>query len=190
MSVSKYVMKGKLLNKKYEPFVEEFKRHDDDRLLVVNTLNQLLEAWFQRAVGNFDAEVQAHFPAEYRLQIDTWQGVSNGADQPEQLESLKNHFENNKFQNMFINTPNVLAAILFAASGGLAFVTLYALIVTVLAAGFLGYRVFKAIGSYPARIQAAADDLNAVMNEIAEFRRYYEQERAKKGELLSTVEFL
>lgn len=151
---------------------------------------QNTKAWFQRAVGNFDAEVQAHFPAEYRLQIDTWQGVSNGADQPEQLESLKNHFENNKFQNMFINTPNVLAAILFAASAGLAFVTLYALIVTVLAAGFLGYRVFKAIGSYPARIQAAADDLNAVMNEIAEFRRYYEQERAKKGELLSTVEFL
>ena len=44
MSVSKYVMKGKLLNKKYEPFVEEFKQYDDDRLLVVNMLNQLLEA--------------------------------------------------------------------------------------------------------------------------------------------------
>ena len=44
MSKSKYIMKGKLLNKKYEPFVEEFEQHDDDRLLVVNMLNQLLEA--------------------------------------------------------------------------------------------------------------------------------------------------
>lgn len=44
MSKSKYIMKGELLNKKYEPFVEEFKRCDDDRLLVVNMLSQLLEA--------------------------------------------------------------------------------------------------------------------------------------------------
>lgn len=44
MSKSKYIMKGKLLNIKYEPFVEEFKRHEDDRLLVVNMLDQLLGA--------------------------------------------------------------------------------------------------------------------------------------------------
>lgn len=88
------------------------------------------------------------------------------------------------------NTPNIAAAILFIASAGLAFVTLYSLVVTALAAGFLGFRVFKAIQGYPVRVQAALDNLNAVMNEIAEFRRYYEEQRAKKGELLSTVEFL
>ena len=91
---------------------------------------------------------------------------------------------------MFVNTPNIAAAILFIASAGLAFVTLYSLVVTALAAGFLGFRVFKAIQGYPVRVQAALDNLNAVMNEIAEFRRYYEEQRAKKGELLSTVEFL
>lgn len=91
---------------------------------------------------------------------------------------------------MFVNTPNIVAAILFVASAGLAFVTLYSLIVTALAAGFLAFRVFKAIQNYPLRIQAAIDNLNAVMNEIAEFRRYYDDERAKKGEVLSVVEFL
>ena len=91
---------------------------------------------------------------------------------------------------MLVNTPNILAAILFIASAGLAFVTLYSLIVTVLAAGFLVFRAFKAVQDYPVRIQAAVDNLNAVMDEIAEFRRYYEEQRAKKDELLSTVEFL
>lgn len=151
---------------------------------------QNTKAWFKSAVDRFDAKLQEAFPSEYKLHIDTWDGISNGNDQSEQVESIKNHFENNKFQNMFVNTPNIAAAILFIASAGLAFVTLYSLIVTALAAGFLGFRVFKAIQGYPVRVQAALDNLNAVMNEIAEFRRYYEEQRAKKSELLSTVEFL
>lgn len=44
MSKSKYVMKSKLLKMKYEPFIEEFSQTNDDRLLVVNTVNQLVEA--------------------------------------------------------------------------------------------------------------------------------------------------
>lgn len=151
---------------------------------------QNTKAWFKGAVSNFDAKLQQAFPVEYRFRIDTWEGVSNGSDYAEQMESLQNHFENNKFQNMFVNTPNMLAAILFIASVGLAFVTIYSLIVAALAAGFLAFRVVKAIQGYPLRIQAAADNLNAVMNEIAEFRRYYEEQRAKKDALLSTVEFL
>ena len=91
---------------------------------------------------------------------------------------------------MYVNTLNILAVILFIVSAGLAFVTLYSLIVTALSAGFLVFRVLKAQKEYPLRIQAAVDNLNACMGEIAEFRRYYEDNRAKKDELLSTVEFL
>ena len=151
---------------------------------------QNTKTWFKSAVGKFDARLQEAFPTEYKLQVDGWEGISNGSDQAEQVESIKNHFENNKFQNMFVNTPNLVAAILFVASAGLAFVTPYALIVTALAAGFLGFRVFKAVQSYPVRVQAAVDNVNAVMNEITEFKRYCEEQRAKKSELLSTVEFL
>lgn len=151
---------------------------------------QNTKAWFKKAVDNFDAKLQEEFPTQYNLHIDTWDGVSNGNDQAEQVESLKNHFENNKFQNMFVNTPNILAAILFIVSAGLAFVTLYSLIVTALAAGFLVFRVLQAIKVYPLRVQAAVDSLNACMGELAEFRRYFDEKRAKKDELLSTVEFL
>ena len=151
---------------------------------------QNTKSWFKSAVDNFDGKVQEAYPTEYKLHIDTWEGVSNGNDQAEQIQSLKNHFDNNKFQNMFVNTPNILAAILFVVSAGLAFATLYALIVTALSAVFLVFRVLQAIKKYPLRIKAATDNLNAVMGEIAEFKRYYDEKRAKKDELLSTVEFL
>ena len=151
---------------------------------------QNTKSWFKKAVENFDAKLQESLPTQYSLHIDTWEGISNGNDQSEQVQSLKNHFDNNKFQNMFVNTPNILAAILFIVSAGLAFVTLYALIVTGLSAGFLVFRVLTALKAYPKRVQAAIDNLNACMGEITEFRRYFDEKRSKKGELLSKVEFL
>ena len=151
---------------------------------------QNTKSWFKKAVDNFDAKLQTAFPTQYNLYVDTWEGVSNGSDQHEQVESLKNHFENNKFHNMFVNNPNIFAAILLIASAGLAFATLYSLIVTALAAGFLIFRIARALKAYPKRVQAAIDDLNACMDEIAEFRRYFDEKCAKKDELLSIVEFL
>lgn len=74
MSVSKYVMKGKLLNKKYEPFVEEFKQYDDDRLLVVNMLNQLLEAC--KAMESMDnVFVRVAFNRAFTEQNETMEGI-------------------------------------------------------------------------------------------------------------------
>lgn len=151
---------------------------------------QNTKAWFKKAVDNFDAKLRENLPTQYNLHIDNWDGVSNGNDHAEQIESLKNYFENNKFQNMYVNTPNILAAILLIVSAGLAFVTLFSLIVTVLAAGFLTFRVLKARKEYPLRVQAAVDSLNACMGELAEFRRYFDANRKMKDELLSTVEFL
>lgn len=146
--------------------------------------------WFKSAVANFDAKMQESFPNDYHLKIDSWEGISNGNDQEEQLESLKNYFDNNKFQNMYVNTLNILAVILFIVSAGLAFVTVFSLIVTALSAGFLVFRVLSAKKKYRLRIQAAVSNLNACMGEITEFRRYYEEKRAQKDVLLSTVEFL
>ena len=39
-----YKVKARLFENKYGPFVEEFKQHNDDRILVVNILGQALEA--------------------------------------------------------------------------------------------------------------------------------------------------
>jgi len=151
---------------------------------------QNTKAWFKSAVNNWDAKLNAALPSEYRLHIDTWDGVSNGQDQAEQTESMKNYYDNNKFQNMFVNTPNIAAAIVFLFSIGLAFVTLYSLIATGLAAGFLVWRVLKAMKEYPVRVQASLDNLSSRMAEIADFRQYFEEKRTQKDELLSVVEFI
>jgi hypothetical protein len=151
---------------------------------------QNTKAWFKGAINHWDAGLHAAFPREYRLRIGAWDGVSNGQDEAEQAESMKNHFENNKFHDMYVNTPNIAAGIVLLASAGLAFVTLFALVATGLAAAFLAWRVLKAMKDYPARLRAALGDLGSCMAEIADFRRYYEENRRKKDELLSVVEFI
>jgi len=146
--------------------------------------------WFKSAVNNWSAKLNAAFPQEYRLHIDIWDGISNGQDEAQQAQSLQNFYENNKFQYMFVNAPNIAAAILVLLSLGLVFVTPFSLVVTVLAAGFLGWRVLTALKEYPARMQAALANLSACMAEVADFKRYYEENQAKKGELLGIIEFI
>ncbi|MCX6055113.1 MAG: hypothetical protein NTZ74_09415 [Chloroflexi bacterium] len=151
---------------------------------------QNTKTWFKFAVNNWDVKLQAAFPSEYKLHIDSWASVSNGHDHTEQIENMKNYYENNKFQNMFVNTPNIAAAIVFIISIGLAFVTLYSLIATGFAVGFLIWRVLKSIKKYPARVQASLNNLSACMAEITDFRRYFEENHSKKDELFSEVEFI
>ena len=151
---------------------------------------QNTKGWFKKAVDNFDAKIQENVPASFQLEIDTWQGVSNGDDQEEQAKSLQAHFDNNKFQNKFVNTPNIVAAILLLISVGIGFITPWAFIATGVALIFLVIRVIIANTQYPRRVKAAMDNLNAVMGEIAEFKRYYEEKRAVKNEILNVVEFL
>ena len=151
---------------------------------------QNTKSWFKNAVSNWDAKLSAAYPNEYNLSIDTWSGVSRGQDFAVQAENMNNYYQNNKFQNMYVNSPNIAAAIVFLFSAGLAFVTPFSLIATALSAGFLAWRVLKARKEYPLRIQTSLESLAACMADIAHFKRYYEENRAKKDELLSIVEFI
>jgi len=151
---------------------------------------QNTKTWFKNAINNWDVKLHAAFPNEYNLQIDTWKGVSNGYDEAEQTESMQNYYENNKFQNMYVNSLNIAAAIVLLVSAGLAFVTLFSLIATGLAAGFLVFRILSAKEKYAKRIQTALENLSSCMAEIADFRRHFEENRIKKDELLSVVEFI
>lgn len=135
-------------------------------------------------------KVQQEFPIEYSLSIDTWTGVSNGNDQAELTENMKNYYETNKFQNMFVNTPNIAALLVLIISAGLAFVTLYSLVATVAAGAFLAYRCVKAMKEYPKRVNAALEALGRTLSEIAEFRQYFEENSKKKDEVLSAAEFI
>ena len=144
--------------------------------------------WFQAALDRWDVELQDRHPLNFDLAIDTWRGTSNGEDQAEQITAMKNYFENHKFHNMYVNTPNIAAAIVLILSAGLAFVTLYALVATALAAGFLVFRVLRAMKEYPKRVNAALENLNKCMGEIAEFKQYFADNRKKKDDALRMLE--
>lgn len=146
--------------------------------------------WFMSAVNKWALYLQQSQPLDYPLSIDTWKSVSNGYDQNEQVENMKQYYENNKFQLMYINTGNIAAVIIFILSLGLAFVTPYSLIATVLSLGFLAFNIIKANKEYPARVNASLSLLNSSMIELANFRQFYAESSEKKDVLLSKIEYL
>lgn len=151
---------------------------------------QNTKSWFKSALERFSTKVEQEFPIEYHLSIDTWTGTSSGNDQAELAENMRNYYNTNKFQNMYVNTYNIAALLVIAVSAGLAFVTPYALIATVAAGAFLAYRCIKAMKEYPKRVEAALAALNATMAEIVDFRSYFEENLQKKDKILSDIEFI
>lgn len=151
---------------------------------------QNTKAWFLGAVENWAWTLQELLPLDFHLVIDNWSGVSNGEDQKEQVESMRTHYNNHKFQYMYVNIPNIAALVIFILSVGLIFVTPYSLAATALAFGFLVFRVIKANREFPARVNASVEQLNACMAELADFRQYYAEEKEKKVQLQSKVEYL
>lgn len=151
---------------------------------------QNTKEWFKSALDKFSIQMEQGFPIEYFLSIDTWSGVSNGEDQVELTENMENYYKTNKFQNMFVNTPNIAAAIMIVVSIALAFVTPYSFVATAVAGIFLGYRCFKAVKEYPKRVEASLSALQQTLVEIGEFRQYFEDNSKKKDDILSAAEFM
>lgn len=151
---------------------------------------QNTKEWFKSAVENWAVSLQESLPLDFPLAIDTWSGISNGEDQNEQVENLRSYYNNNKFQLMYVNTPNIAAVIVLILSAGLAFVTPYSLIATALSAAFLAFRIIKANKEFPVRVEKAVTQLNACMTELVDFKQYYQEEKDKKDQLLSKIEYL
>ena len=151
---------------------------------------QNTKEWFVSAIQNWALMLQETQPLDYPLTIDTWSSVSNGQDQNDQAENMKQYYNNNKFQLMYVNTSNIAAIIVLVLSIGLAFVTPYSLAATAVALGFLVFRVIKANKDYPARVNASLQLLNQSMEELADYRQFYTDSSEKKDVLLSKIEYL
>lgn len=151
---------------------------------------QNTKEWFMEAIEKWALVLQESLPLDFPIAIDTWSGVSNGEDQSEQVESLKMYFKNNKFQLMYVNTPNIVAVICLILSIGLVFVTPYSLIVTALALGFLIFSIIKVNKEFPIRVEKAVTQLNSCMTELADFKQFYSDEKDKKNQLQSKIEYL
>ncbi len=151
---------------------------------------QNTKEWFREAVENWARMLQETLPLDFPIAIDVWSGISNGEDQNEQVKSLKEHFEHNKFQLKYVNTPNIAAAIVLLLSVGLAFVTPFSLAATVLALGFLVFRIIRANREFAVRVENAVGQLNSCMTELADFKQFYTDEKDKKNQVQSRLEYL
>lgn len=151
---------------------------------------QNTKEWFKRAVDNFDIELKTNKPNEFKLAIDKWTGISSGNDLTEQELSMKNFYDNNKFQNVFVNVPNIISLIILVVSAGLTFVSLYSLIATGLALVFLAFNIMRSLKAYPIRVNTAINNLRVCMEEIVDYERYYNEEQLKKDDLMSKIEFI
>ena len=151
---------------------------------------QNTKEWFNAAVENWALMLQETQPLDYPLNIDTWTGVSNGEDQNDQVDNMKTYYNNNKFQLMYVNSYNIAALIVLILSIGLVFVTPYSLVGTVLALGFLIFRIIKANKDFPARVNASVECLNSCMTELANFKQYYAENKDKKDALQGEIAYL
>lgn len=151
---------------------------------------QNTKIWFKEAVANWALMLQESLPLDFPLSIDTWSNISNGEDQNEQIKNLRSYFNNNKFQLMYVNTPNIVAVIVLVLSIGLAFITPYSLIATALSIGFLIFNIIRANKEFPVRVDKAVMQLTSCMTELADFKQYYNDEKDKKDQLLSKIEYL
>lgn len=164
---------------------------------------QSTKAWFGAALENWCVALNGRLPRQYPLQIDEWSGTSSGSDLEEQRTGLQNYFANNKFRMICLNTFNYALAIIFflallftvagivsAAKSGFNAVLVIGLVLMLGSAGFLAFRVMNGKKDYQKRLETAMENLNAVIAEITEFKRYFEENTAKKAEILSKLNFI
>lgn len=151
---------------------------------------QNTKQWFMQAIEDWNQHLMDSRPMDFKLSIDGWSSVSNGMDHQVQAASLNEYYESNKFRNKYMNQGNLIALILIVLSAGLAFVTIYSLVVTAVALGFLVFNIIKANKEYPKRVNASLQLLNGSMQELGDYIRFFEGNRVKKDTLLSKIEYL
>ncbi|MDF2511282.1 MAG: hypothetical protein K0S04_1148 [Herbinix sp.] len=151
---------------------------------------QNTKIWFNEAIENWTTKLQQELPLDFTLKIDLWSGVSNGNDYSEQVENMKTFYENNKFLIKYVNGLNILALLLLIVSIGLVLVTPFSLIGTALAAGFLLFNILTANKRYSELKKNSLESLSNCMNELADFKVFYENNKNKKDRLIAELEYL
>ncbi|MBT1174057.1 hypothetical protein JS530_00735 [Bifidobacterium sp. LC6] len=147
------------------------------------------KGWLVQAMNNFYANIQQRFPTGYKLKIDGWEGMSNGADQAEQEKELREYFNTHKLTMVYLNVPNAVAAVAAVLCMGLSFVSLYFLIGVVLGLGFLGFNVFRALKAFPVRVQSAVEALGRTITQIGMFKRFCADATNTKNLIAEELEY-
>ena len=164
---------------------------------------QSTKDWFKSAIGKWTASVRAACPLSYTLNIDGWSSTTNARDLDEQVTSMKNYYDNNKFKLVCINNFNIAAVIVFFIalavtvgsivsmfSNGFNYAFIVGIVLMLAAAGFLVFRITSALKKYSQRVQANIQNLQMTVVQIIDFQRFFSEHINKTTEILSKIEYI
>ena len=163
--------------------------------------------WFCSALDNWSKDVEEKFPTSYPITIDDWSLESNGEDQYEQEQAFREHLEENKYQKMYFNKPNIIMAVCLllctvmgiiinavivpnGADAGLNILAYILYGVAVVLAVIVGIRCATAGSRFRKMVNSKLAILNSCMAELTEIRRVYFENMQNKNKLYNDIQHL
>lgn len=164
---------------------------------------QSTKEWFRSAINKWTSSLKTNCPLSYGISIDGWSCISNARDLDEQVLSMKNYYENNKFKMVCINNFNITAVIVFLIAlaitvGSIVSVVKHgftpALIVGIVlmlaSAGFVAFRIMSGLKAFAARVETNVRNLQMTIAQIVEFQRFFTANINKTDDILSKLEYI
>ena len=152
---------------------------------------QNTKVWFLGALNDWSSSFESKNPTQFAIQIGSFKSISNGDDEREQLEAMKESFEKHKFGIKYANVLNIILLLLAALGvvGGLQ-LSPFSYIATGVFGVLLITRICLAEKKYKDQLKQQQQVLRLLMTELAEAKRQIEENKALKTELYSLIEHL
>lgn len=164
---------------------------------------QSTKEWFRSALEKWTSALKTNCPLSYGLAIDGWTGTSNARDLDEQVLSMRNYYENNKFKMVCVNNFNIAAVIVFLIAlaitvgsivsivkSGFTPALIVGIVLMLAAAGFLVFRIFSGLKSFAERVETNVRNLQMTIAQIVEFQRFFTENINKTNDILSKLEYI
>ena len=164
---------------------------------------QSTKDWFRSALEKWTSALKTNCPLSYGIAIDGWTGVSNARDLDEQVLSMKNYYENNKFKMVCINNFNIAAVIVFLISlaitvgsivstvkNGFTPALIVGIVLMLASAGFIAFRIISGLKKFAERVETNIRNLQMTIAQIVEFQRFFTENINKTDDILSKLEYI
>lgn len=164
---------------------------------------QSTKEWFRSAIEKWTSALKTGCPLSYHLAIDGWTGTTNARDLDEQVLSMKNYYENNKFRMVAINNFNIAAVIVFLISlaitvgsivsmvnNGFTPAFIVGLVLMLASAGFVAFRIISGLKAFAQRVDTNIQNLRMTIAQIVEFQRFFTENINKTDDILSKIEYI
>ena len=164
---------------------------------------QSTKEWFRSAINKWTSSLKTNCPLSYGISIDGWSCISNARDLDEQVLSMKNYYENNKFKMVCINNFNIAAVIVFLIAlaitvgsivsfvkHGFTPALIVGIVLMLASAGFVAFRIMSGLKAFAARVETNVRNLQMTIAQIVEFQRFFTANINKTDDILSKLEYI